>query len=94
MVDRESSGFSASVIENKLALRSVLNAHIKLNNVFVPENNWLANLKDFESGTAPVLNMSRLAVAWKATGIAAGAYEAALKYTLNRQQFFKPLASF
>lgn len=71
-----------------------MNAHIKLKNVFVPENNWLANLKDFESGTAPVLNMSRLAVAWKATGIAAGAYEAALKYTLSRQQFFKPLASF
>ena len=34
----------------------------------------------------------RLAAGWMITGIAAGAYEAALKYTLNRKQFGKPLA--
>jgi alkylation response protein AidB-like acyl-CoA dehydrogenase len=93
VVDGLSKGYSASKIEDKLALKSVQNAHIKLNNVFVPENNRIANITDFEKCTT-VLTHSRLIVAWKAAGVAVGAYEAALQYTLNREQFFKPLAKF
>lgn len=85
-------GFSSSKIERKFALRSVENAHIKLENVFVQDRDRLANCRDFESGTAKVLTASRLMVAWKATGIATGAYEAALKYTLARKQFGRPIA--
>ena len=93
VVDGRSEGFYAKTIQDKIALRSVQNAHIKLENVFVPENNRLANVTNFEDCTQ-VLTHSRLIVAWKASGIAAGAYEAALKYTLEREQFFRPIAQF
>ena len=91
IVDGMSPGFYAKTIHDKLALRSVQNAHIKLDNVFVPDNNRLANVTNFENCTT-VLTHSRCIVAWKAAGIAAGAYEAALRYTLERQQFFRPIA--
>lgn len=93
-VDGKSKGYSASKIEGKYSLKSVQNASIKLENVFVPECNRLENCIDFTMSTADMLNQSRLYVAWIATGIAAGAYEAALKYTLKRQQFGKPIAQF
>jgi glutaryl-CoA dehydrogenase len=62
--------------------------------VFVPDHNRLAKATDFATGTNKILEPSRLGVAWSATGLAAGAYEAALKYTLQRNQFGRPIASF
>jgi len=41
-----------------------------------------------------ILEKSRLGVAWNIAGIATGAFEAALKYALNRKQFGKPIAQF
>jgi len=41
-----------------------------------------------------ILESSRLGVAWMICGLACGAYEAALKYTLNRKQFGRPIAGF
>ena len=55
-----------------------------MNDVFVPDHNKLAYAKDFATGTKAALESSRLSVAWIAAGCAAGAYEAALKYCLNR----------
>ena len=69
-------------IKNKYALRMVQNGDITLTNVFVPENNRLAKGTDFATGTNVILEHSRLKVAWCATGIAAGAYESALRYTM------------
>lgn len=91
VVDGMSQGYSATKIEDKLALKSVQNAHLKLKDVFVPDCNKLANVTEFEQ-CHTVLMHSRLIVAWKAAGLAVGAYEAALQYTLNREQFFKPIA--
>jgi glutaryl-CoA dehydrogenase len=72
----------------------VQNADIVLDNVFVPDSNRLAKADDFATGTNKILEHSRIKVCWGAVGIAAGAYEAALKYTLNRKQFGKPIAGF
>ena len=63
----------------------VQNGNITLTNVFVPENNRLAKANDFTTGTNIILEHSRIKVAWGATGIAAGAYEAALRYSMQRQ---------
>lgn len=60
----------------------VQNADIDMKDVFVPDYNKLTHSKDFSTGTNAVLESSRLSVAWIAAGIAAGAYEAALKYCL------------
>jgi len=61
---------------------------------FVPDSMKLAYAKDFATGTNKILESSRLGVAWMAAGCAAGAYEAALKYSLNRKQFGRPIAQF
>lgn len=93
VVTKGSKGLKTSKIENKYALRIVQNADIELVDVFVPDNNRLAKSKDF-SGANAVLENSRLAVCWNITGVAVGAYEAALKYCLTRKQFGKPIAKF
>jgi len=72
----------------------VQNADITLKDVFVPDFNRLEKARDFSTGTNKILEPSRLGIAWVATGVAAGAYEACLKYTLQRKQFNKQIASF
>lgn len=77
-----------------MALRITQNADIEMKDVFVPTKNKLTLATDFGTGTAQVLEASRLMVAWTATGLMTGAYEAALKYTLQRKQFGRPIAKF
>jgi len=62
--------------------------------VFVPDCDRLANARDFETGTTKVLMASRHIIGFMACGVAAGAYEAALAYCLQRKQFGKPIAKF
>ena len=94
VVEKNSKGLTTKKIENKYSLRLVQNADIKLENVFVPDHNKLEKAKDFATGTNKILEHSRIKVCWGAVGIAAGAYEAALRYTMNRKQFGKPIAAF
>ena len=94
LVESSFPGYKVDAIKNKYALRMVQNGDITLTNVFVPENNRLAKATDFATGTNVILEHSRIKVAWCATGIAAGAYEAALRYAMQRQQFGKRIASF
>ena len=77
-----------------MALRITQNADIELKDCFVPDKNKLTKSKDFATGTNKILESSRLMVAWMAAGVAAGAYEAAIKYTTQRVQFGKPIAAF
>ena len=92
IVNNDAPGFRADKIENKISLRIVQNGHITMTNVEVPDENRLANAHSF-ADTARVLRNTRLEVAWEAVGLAAGAYEAALDYAKNREQFGKPIAS-
>jgi len=69
-------------MENKYALRIIQNADITFENVFVSDRYKLTYAHDFATGTNVFLEKSRLHVAWIEAGIAAGAYEAALKYCL------------
>ena len=77
-----------------MALRMTQNADILLKDCFVPDRNKLTHAKDFTTGTNKILEASRLMVAWAASGVAVGAYEAAIKYTRERIQFGKPIAGF
>jgi glutaryl-CoA dehydrogenase len=81
-VTKGSKGLSTTNIENKYSMPMVHNANIFYDKVFVPDHNKLAHAKDFATGTNVVLEKSRLGVAWVEAGIAAGSYEAALKYCL------------
>jgi glutaryl-CoA dehydrogenase len=91
--NKTTPGFSVEKIENKMALKVVQNGHITMKDCRVPEANRLQNANSFRD-TARVLRETRSGVGWMATGVQMGAYEAAVKYTQNRFQFGKPIASF
>lgn len=50
----------------------------------MPDKNKLTHAKDFATGTNKILEASRVIVCWMAAGVAAGAYEAAVRYTTQR----------
>jgi glutaryl-CoA dehydrogenase len=91
--NKKSPGFSVEKIENKMALKVVQNGHIIMKDVRVPETNRLQNANSFRD-TAWVLRETRSGVGWMATGLQMGAYEAAVRYAQQRQQFGRPIASF
>jgi alkylation response protein AidB-like acyl-CoA dehydrogenase len=91
--NKTTPGFSVEKIEHKIALKVVQNGQITLKDVRLPEANRLQGGNSFRD-TARVLRMTRYMVGWASTGIQMGAYEATLKYTQERLQFGKPIASF
>jgi glutaryl-CoA dehydrogenase len=93
LVRTDSPGFRATKIERKISLRIVQNADIVLEGVRVAEEDRLQNANSFRD-TATVLRLTRADVAWQSIGTAIGAYEAAVAYTAERQQFGKTLNSF
>jgi glutaryl-CoA dehydrogenase len=93
VVEKGTPGFSTTKMRDKIALRVVQNAYINLDDVRVPEANRLQGANSFRD-TAAVLRLTRAGVAWMATGCARGAYEHALAYARERQQFGKPIAGF
>jgi glutaryl-CoA dehydrogenase len=93
VVEKDTPGFSAAAMQDKIALRVVQNAHISLEGVRVPEANRLQNASSFRD-TAAVLRLTRAGVAWQAVGCARGAYEHALAYAGQREQFGRPIAGF
>lgn len=93
LVDRQADGVTLEKIHGKTSLRMMQNAHISLDGVRVPEAMRLHNVNSFRD-VAAMLRAMRSDVAWIATGIQAGAFEAALRYVTQRQQFGRPLGSF
>jgi glutaryl-CoA dehydrogenase len=93
LVDTALEGFSAAKIENKIALRTVQNADITLDNVVVPDFCKLAHANSFRD-VNKVLKVTRLGVAWQAVGQQLAAFDVARRYAVERQQFGRPLASF
>ncbi len=93
VVEPPTAGFSTTKMRDKIALRVVQNASITLDGVRVPETSRLQNANSFRD-TATVLRLTRAGVAWMAVGCARGAYEHALAYAKERQQFGRPIAGF
>ena len=93
LVRRGTPGFTTTKIERKQALRIVQNADITLDGVRVDEADRLPNIHSFRE-VAVVLRLTRAEVAWQAVGVQVGAYEAAVRYAKERQQFGRPIASF
>ncbi|TVU59675.1 glutaryl-CoA dehydrogenase [Paenarthrobacter nitroguajacolicus] len=93
LVDRTAAGVTLEKIHGKTSLRMMQNAHITLDGVRVPEAMRLHNVDSFKD-VAAMLRAMRSDVAWIATGMQAGAFEAALAYVKERQQFGRSLGSF
>jgi glutaryl-CoA dehydrogenase len=93
VVEAGAEGFAPTKMRHKIALRVVQNAEISLDNVRVLEENRLQQATTFRD-TAKVLRLTRAGVAWMATGCARGAYEHALAYAKQREQFGRPIGGF
>jgi glutaryl-CoA dehydrogenase len=93
VVERETPGLSTTKMHDKIALRVVQNAYVTLDGVRVPESSRLQKANSFKQ-TAAVLRLTRAGVAWQAVGCARGAYEHALAYAKEREQFGRPIGGF
>ncbi len=93
VVKKGTPGLSTTKMKDKIALRVVQNAHITLDEVRVPESDRLQEAHSFKD-TAKVLRITRAGVAWQAVGCARGAYELALAYAGQREQFGRPISGF
>ncbi len=92
VVERGMKGFSTPKIEGKFSLRASVTGEIVLEDVFVPDMNYLPNVKGLK-GPFGCLNRARYGIAWGAMGAAEACFEAARTYTLERKQFGRPLAA-
>ena len=92
IVPQDTPGYDGTTIEGKISLRAIHQAHIVLNDVFVPAGNLLPKARSFKD-TGRVLFATRLGVAWGAVGQAVACYEAAIAYSKQRTQFGRPLAA-
>jgi glutaryl-CoA dehydrogenase len=90
---KDTAGLTIENIQGKVGKRSVLNADIIMDEVRVPAENRLENVTSFKH-LAQVLGMGRYGVAWEAAGVAAGAFEHARTYAMEREQFGRPIAGF
>jgi glutaryl-CoA dehydrogenase len=93
LVESEFDGFTATTMTGKGASRAIWQADITLEDVRVPEASRLPGASTFKD-TGAVLMSTRTSCAWSALGHAVGAYDAALTYAKQREQFGKPLAAF
>ena len=93
LVEKGTPGVDARRIDGKVSVRAVWQADIVLEGVRVPSANLLPGGRTFKD-TGRVLATTRNSVAWGALGHATAAYEVALEYARQREQFGKPLAGF
>jgi glutaryl-CoA dehydrogenase len=93
VVEQDTPGYDAQVIEGKGSLRAIWQADITLDEVCVPAENLLPGAETFKDA-GRVLASTRSGCAWAALGHAVAAYDAALTYSKRREQFGRPLCSF
>ena len=93
LVEQGTPGFHAQPIQGKGSVRAIWQAEISLDEVRVPLANRLPGANTFKDA-GRVLVATRAVCAWAALGHAMAAYHTALTYTLQREQFGRPLAGF
>jgi glutaryl-CoA dehydrogenase len=92
ILERGMDGLSAPKIEGKLALRASVTGEIVMQDVFVPEAQLLPGVEGIK-GPFGCLNKARYGISWGALGAAETCWHTARDYTLERQQFGRPLAA-
>ena len=93
LVDRAAAGVTLETIRGKVSLRPMQNSVITLDGVRVAESSRLQRIESWRD-VARLLRAMRSDVAWIATGIQAGALEAASAYVQQREQFGRPIGGF
>ena len=91
VLEKGMKGLTAPKIEGKMSLRASITGEIVMDGVFVPEANILPKVSGLK-GPFGCLNKARFGIAWGALGAAEFCWQAARQYTMDRQQFGRPLA--
>jgi len=91
ILEKGMKGLSAPKIEGKMSLRASITGEIVMDEVFVPESQLLPKVQGLK-GPFGCLNRARYGIAWGALGAAEDCWHRARQYTLERQQFGRPLA--
>ena len=91
ILEKGMKGLTAPKIEGKMSLRASITGMISMQDVFVPAENMLPDVKGLK-GPFSCLNKARYGIGWGALGAAEFCYEAARAYVMDRKQFGKPLA--
>ncbi|MBK8244908.1 MAG: acyl-CoA dehydrogenase family protein [Saprospiraceae bacterium] len=94
IVERGTPGFSGGKKENKLGMRASETAEMIFDQCRIPKSQVLGNVGDGFIQAMKILDGGRISIAALALGIAKGSYEAAVKYSKERQQFGQPIAQF
>ncbi len=94
VVEKGTKGFRAGKKENKLGLRASDTSELIFEDCEVPAENLLGQEGDGFVDAMKVLDGGRISIAALGLGMAQGAYEAALKYSKEREQFGKPISEF
>ena len=93
IVERGMEGFSTPETHGKWSLRASATGELVFDNVKVPKENLLPNIKGLK-GPLSCLNSARYGIAWGAIGAALDCYDSALRYSKERIQFAKPIGAF
>ncbi len=93
VVERGMQGFSTPETHNKWSLRASATGELIFQNVKIPKENVFPNIKGLK-GPLSCLNSARYGISWGAIGAAMDCYDTALRYSKERIQFGKPIASF
>ena len=92
--DKSMEGFRSDKKENKLGMRASETASVVFEDCYVPDENRLGSEGEGFTQAMQILDGGRISIAALSVGIAQGAYEAAVKYAKERQQFGRPIAEF
>ncbi len=93
IVPTDAPGFAANEVKHKASLRASVTSELTMDNVRVPEE-WMLPEVASMRGPLSCLNEARYGIAWGVVGAARACYEAALDYSLDREQFGLPIAGF
>jgi len=94
IVERGTPGFKGGKKENKLGMRSSETAELIFEDCRIPKANVLGKVGEGFKQAMKVLEGGRISIAALSLGIAKGAYEAALAYSKEREQFGQPICNF
>jgi len=94
VIERGTPGFLAGKKENKLGMRASETAEMIFDNCRVHESQILGPVGDGFIQAMKILDGGRISIAALSLGIAKGAYEAAVNYSQEREQFGKPISNF
>jgi glutaryl-CoA dehydrogenase len=92
ILEKGMEGLTAPKIEGKFSLRASSTGEIAMDDVFVPDEGLLPGASGL-SGPFGCLNKARFGISWGALGAAEFCWHAARSYTLEREQFGRPLAA-